>query len=60
MAGSNMTKFWELVDDAKFTGQPSKITEDDIKRMAAKLGWSEQETQTAILGQREWLEEKKR
>jgi hypothetical protein len=32
-------KFWRLLSDAKFTGSPSKLTDDDMRRMANTLGF---------------------
>jgi len=37
MGKTDMQKFWELLTDAKFTGQPSKVTEAETRRMAGKL-----------------------
>jgi hypothetical protein len=38
MARSDLMKFWKLLADAKFTGSPSKITEDEVRQMAKTLG----------------------
>jgi hypothetical protein len=48
-------KFWKLLADAKFTGSPSKITEDEVRQMAKTLGLFEPEIGEAIRGFREML-----
>jgi len=58
MDRSDIQKFWDLLTDAKFTGQPSKVTEDDIRRMAEKLGWHGQDIEAAIQGLRDYLMER--
>jgi len=45
-------KFWKLLADAKFNGSPSKLTEDDVRQMAKKLGLFEPEIDAAIQGLR--------
>ena len=58
MARSDILNFWKLLEDARFTGSPSKLTEDDLRRMAAKVGWDEPEIESAIQGLREFLKER--
>jgi hypothetical protein len=58
MGKTDIQKFWELLNDSKFTGQPSKVTEDEIRWMATKLGWHEQDIEAAIQGLRDYLEER--
>jgi hypothetical protein len=53
VARSDLLKFWKLLTDAKFTGSPSKLTENDVRKMADTLGWFEQEIEAAIRGLRE-------
>lgn len=48
MGKTGIQKFWELLNDSKFTGKPSKVTEDEIRRMAGKLGWHEYDIEAAI------------
>jgi hypothetical protein len=48
-------KFWKLLADAKFTGSPSKITEDEVRQMAKTLGLFEPEIGAVIRGFREML-----
>ena len=50
MARSDLMKFWKLLEDAKITGQPSKLTEDDIRRMGEALALPDQEIGAAIRG----------
>lgn len=42
-----------LATFARFTGSPSKLTEDDVRKMATTLGLFEQEIEAAIRGLRE-------
>jgi hypothetical protein len=55
MARSDLMKFWKLLADAKFTGSPSKITEDEVRQMAKTLGLFEPEIGAVIRGLREML-----
>jgi hypothetical protein len=55
MARSDLMKFWKLFADAKFTGSPSKITEDEVRQMAKTLGLFEPEIGAVIRGFREML-----
>jgi hypothetical protein len=52
MARSDLMKFWKLLADAKFTGSPSKLTEEDVREMAKLLGLFEPEIDAAIQGLR--------
>ena len=54
MARSDLMKFWKLLADAKFTGSPSKLTEDDVRRMAKRLEIFEPEINAAVQGLREY------
>jgi hypothetical protein len=47
-------KFWKLLTDAKFTGSPSKLNEEDIKRMGKDAGIIEIEIEATILGLQEF------
>jgi len=47
-------KFWKLLTDTKFTGRPSKLTEDDVRRMANTVGLFEPELETVLKGLREY------
>jgi hypothetical protein len=48
MARSDLMKFWKLLSDAKFTGRPSELTEDDVREMAKRLELFEPEIDAAI------------
>jgi len=50
MARSDLMKFWKLLADAKFTGIPSKLTEDEVRQMAKTLGLFELEIAAVIKG----------
>ncbi|MBI5581452.1 MAG: hypothetical protein HY895_20050 [Deltaproteobacteria bacterium] len=52
MARSDLMKFWKLLADAKFTGSPSKLTEDKVRQMATAIGLFEPETEAALRGWR--------
>jgi hypothetical protein len=47
-------KFWKLLTDAKFTGRPSQLTEDDVWQMGRDLGLFDGEIDPAIRGLREF------
>jgi hypothetical protein len=55
IARSDLMKFWRLLADAKFTGSPSKLTEDEVRQMAKTLGLFEPEIAAVIKGLREML-----
>ena len=54
MARSDLMKFWKLLTDAKFTGSPSKLTEDDVWRMAEAAGLIKPELEAVLRGFREF------
>ena len=58
MAKSDLMKFWKLLTDAKFTGSPSKLTEDDVWRMVEAAGLIEPEIEDVLRGYREFMEQK--
>ena len=58
MARSDLMKFWKLLTDAKFTGSPSKLTEDEVWRMVEAAGLIEPEIEAVLLGYREFMEQK--
>jgi len=58
MARSDLKTFWKPLEDSRFTGQPSKVNKDDVRRTGLKLGWSEPEIEVAISGLREFLRQK--
>ena len=58
MAKSDLMKFWKLLTDAKFTGSPSKLTEDEVWRMVEAAGLIEPEIEAVLLGYREFMEQK--
>jgi hypothetical protein len=60
MARSDLMKFWKLLADAKFTGRPSKLTEDAVRKMAKTVGLFEPQTEAVIRGFREMLENGKK
>ena len=55
MARSDLLKFWKLLSDAMFTGSPSKLTEDDVRKMANTVGLPQYEIEEVLLGLRELL-----
>jgi hypothetical protein len=57
MARSEIMKFWKLLADAKFTGRPSQLTEDDIRRMSKEAALFETEIETVLRGLREFKNE---
>ena len=54
MARSDLMTFWKLLVDAKFTGSPLKLNEEDIKRMGKDAGIIEMEIEAAIRGLKEF------
>jgi hypothetical protein len=44
--------FWKLLSDARFTCSPSKLTEDDVEKMANTVGLSQHEAEVGAL----WIE----
>jgi len=55
MARSDLLKFWKLLSDAMFTGSPSKLTEDDVRKMANTVGLPQYEIEEVLRGLRELL-----
>jgi hypothetical protein len=53
MARSDMMTFWKFLADTKFTGSPSKLTEDDVRQMGRKAVLFEHEIETVLRGLRE-------
>jgi hypothetical protein len=47
-AGNNQMQFWKLLPDARFTGSPSKLSEDDVRKMANTLGLPHQEIEAVL------------
>ena len=60
MARSGLMKFWKLLTDARFTGSPSKLSEDEVRRMADTLGLPQHEVEAVIRGFHEMLENGKK
>ena len=58
MARSDLRTFWKFLTDAKFTGSPSKLTEDDVWRMVEAAGLIEPEIVAVLRGFREFMEHK--
>ena len=58
MARSDLMTFWKFLTDAKFTGSPSKLTEDDVWRMVEAAGLIEPEIEAVLRGYREFMEQK--
>ena len=56
MARSDLMTFWKFLTDAKFTGSPSKLTEDDVWRMVEAAGLIEPEIEAVLRGFREFME----
>lgn len=55
MARSDLLKFWKLLSGAMFTGSPSKLTEDDVRKMANTVGLPQYEIEEVLRGLRELL-----
>jgi hypothetical protein len=55
MARSDLLKFWKLLSDAMFTGSPSKLTEDDVRKMANTVGLPQYDIEEVLRGLRELL-----
>jgi hypothetical protein len=55
MARSDLLKFWKLLSDARFTGSPSKLTEDDVRKMANTVELPQYEIEAELRGLREFL-----
>jgi hypothetical protein len=55
MARSDLLKFWKLLSDARFTGSPSKLTEDDVRKMANTVGLPQYEIEEVLRGLSELL-----
>jgi len=49
--------FWKFLTDTKFTGSPSKLTEDDVWRMVEAAGIIEPEIEAVLRGYREFMEQ---
>ena len=50
MARSDLLKFWKLLSDARFTGSPSKLTEDDVRKMANTVELPQYEIEAVLRG----------
>jgi len=50
-------KFWKLLADAKFTGRPSKLTEDAVREMGKTVGLLENEIVEVVQGFRVFKKE---
>jgi hypothetical protein len=50
VARSDLMKFWKLLADAKFTGSPSKLTEDAVREMGKTVGLLENEIVEVVQG----------
>lgn len=57
MARSDLMKFWKLLADAKFTGRPSKLTEDAVREMGKTVGLLENEIVEVVQGFRVFKKE---
>jgi hypothetical protein len=57
-ARSDMMTFWKFLTDTKFTGSPSKLTEDDLRQMGRNAELFENEIEAVLRGYREFLEQK--
>ena len=58
MARSDLMTFWKFLTDAKFTGSPSKLTEDELRQMGRKACLFEREIEPVLRGYREFLDQK--
>jgi len=50
--------FWKLLADAKFTGSPSLLTEDEVWRMVEAVGLIEPEIEAVLRGWREFKDQR--
>jgi len=50
VARSDLMKFWKLLADARFTGRPSKLTEDAVREMGKTVGLLENEIEEVVQG----------
>lgn len=57
MARSDILNFWKLLEDARFTGSPSKLTEDEVRKMAKGAGRVEPEIEAVLRGFRKFLDQ---
>ena len=55
MARSDLMKFWKLLVDASFTGSPSKLTTEEVRKMAEKKWLPEHEIEAVLRGFLEFL-----
>ena len=55
MARSDHMKFWKLLADAKFTGMPSQLTTEDVRKMAEARGLPAHEIEDVLRGFLEFL-----
>lgn len=51
---SDIMKFWKLLAETKYTGSPSKLTEDDLRQMGRKAELFEHEVEAVLRGYREF------
>jgi hypothetical protein len=54
VARSDLMTFWKFLTDTKFTGSPSKLTEDDVRQMGRKAELFEHEIETVLRGLQEF------
>jgi len=50
MAQSDLIKFWQLLDNTKFTDNPSKLSAEDLRRMGKVVGLTEDEIAAVLRG----------
>ena len=58
MARSDLMTFWKFLTDVKFTGSPSKLTEDELKKMGRKAELFEHEIEAVQRGYWEFMKSK--
>ena len=55
MARSDLMKFWKLLTDAEFIGSPSKLTTEEVRKMAEAKGLPGHEIEAMLRGFLEFL-----
>ncbi len=57
MARSDLMKFWKLLVDTEFTGSPSKLTTEEVRKMAEVKELPEHEIEDVLRGFLEFLKQ---
>jgi hypothetical protein len=57
MARSDLLKFWKLLTDAQFTGRPSQLTTEEVRKMAEAQWLPGHEIEDVLRGFLEFLKQ---